>query len=84
MRKQKKVWIMLLLMIVGALVGSALWSLLDGIVPEALMRGITVGTTAAPLTLDLSFVSFTFGMILKVNIGSILGIAVALLISLKV
>lgn len=83
MRKQRKTWVMVLLIIVGAVVGSALWSMLGGVLPDILMRGISIGTTDAPLTVDFTFLKLTFGMVLHVNIGAILGIAAALLISLK-
>jgi hypothetical protein len=73
----------ILICIAGALIGSALWSMLTGILPEALTHTVSIGTTSTPLVLDLTFVTLTLGATLTVNIGGILGIAIGLLISLK-
>ncbi len=83
MRRKGKVWLVLLLCIAGALIGSALWSMLSGVLPSLLTHSVSIGTTGAPFTLDLTFVALTFGAVLTINIGGIIGIAVALLISLK-
>jgi len=83
MRQKGKVWLVILISLVGAMIGSALWTLLSGVLPSVLMQAVSIGTTGAPFTLDLRFVELTFGAVLNINIGGILGIAVALLISLK-
>ncbi len=83
MRHKGKAWLVILICVAGALIGSALWSMLSGVLPPALTHTVSIGSTGAPLTLDLEFVTLTFGAVLTVNIGGILGIAIALLISLK-
>lgn len=82
-RRKGKVWLVVLLSLVGAMIGSALWSMLEDILPAALTHAVALGTTAAPITVNLRFIELTFGAVLNVNIGGILGIAIALLISLK-
>jgi hypothetical protein len=83
MRAKREPWLLLLMVLVGAIVGSLLWSLATPYLPELFAKSITVGTTAAPVTLDLGVVTFTLGLILKVNIGSMLGMVAAFLIYRK-
>lgn len=83
MRRKGKVWLVILLSLAGAMIGSALWSMLSGVLPAALNQSVALGTTGAPFTLDLRFIVLTFGAVFHINIGGILGIAIALLISLK-
>lgn len=71
---------LLLMILVGAIIGSLLWSLVTPYLPEIFSRSITVGTTGAPLTLDLGVVTFTLGLVLHVNIGSMLGMVIAFVI----
>jgi len=76
--KTRSIALLLLLLIVGSILGSALWSLLDPILPAALTRAFSIGTTGGPMHVDLTFIEFTLGCVLKVNIGALVGMAVAL------
>jgi hypothetical protein len=65
----------------GLAIGSLFGELAGGLVPsgwlrELLTRGPTIGLTS-PATVDLRFLSFTFGLALKVNLVGVLGIVVA-------
>ena len=76
--RTRSVALLLLLLIVGSVLGSALWQLLEPILPAALSRSFSIGTTGGPLQVDLNFVTLTLGFVLKVNIGAALGMAAAL------
>ena len=79
----RSIALLILLLVAGSLLGSALWGLLEPILPAALCRAFTVGTTAGPLHLDLNFVELTLGCVLKVNIGALLGMVSALIFWFK-
>ena len=75
--------VLFLLLLAGALIGSALWSLLSSVLPAALNKSFVMGATAAPWVLDLVFVEFTFGIKLDVNIGTLLGMIAAVVLYYK-
>ena len=77
--KAAQFWMILLVMVVGALLGTALWSLLDGVLPAVLSKTYNLGT-ASPLALNLHFFTVTFGFLLHLNVGGMLGMLAALLI----
>lgn len=79
---KKNIWILLLLILVGALLGNVLGEILRAISPEGPVRnifteGFHIGITP-PVTLDLRIISFTIGFSIRANLltllGSILGI----------
>lgn len=72
---------LIVLLVVGALVGALLGELIrilfpGGILEQLFARGVSPGLSAA--TLDLRVVSVTFGFTLRLNLASLLGIALAL------
>jgi hypothetical protein len=84
MPARRGVGLVLLLVVVGLVIGSLFGELLAWVVPggsihDMLTRGPTIGLTS-PLTLDLRFLSLTFGFSLKVNVVGVLGVIVAALI----
>ncbi|MEK6537716.1 MAG: hypothetical protein A2132_02955 [Nitrospirae bacterium RBG_16_43_11] len=79
---KKNIWILLLLILVGALLGNVLGEILRAISPEGPVRnifteGFHIGITP-PVTLDLRIITFTIGFSIRANLltllGSILGI----------
>ncbi len=80
MKAKTSPWILILLLFVGGVVGSLLWALVTPYLPEVLGRSLTVGSTAGPLILDLDVFTLTIGLVLKLNIGSMLGMIVAAII----
>ena len=74
----RSVALLLLLLIVGSVLGRALWHLLEPILPAVLSRSFSIGTTGGPLQVNLNFMTLTLGFVLKVNIGAALGMAAAL------
>ena len=83
MRAKTEPWMLALMILVGAVIGSLLWSLVTPYLPEVFAKSITVGTTGAPLSVDLGVVSLTRGLTLHVNIGSMLGMIAAFIIYRK-
>jgi hypothetical protein len=70
-----------LIVIAGLVVGSLLGELVANIVPSGLLhdlltRGPQIGLSP-PATLDLRFIALTFGMMLKINVVGLLGVALA-------
>lgn len=83
MAAQRGVGIVLLVVIAGLIVGSLLGELFGSLLPsgwahDLLTRGPTIGLTT-PATLDLRFLSLTFGLVFKVNLVGVLGIVIAAL-----
>lgn len=83
MPAQRGFGLLLLVLIAGLAIGSLFGELIGGLVPsgwpsELLTRGPTIGLTS-PATVDLRFLSFTFGVALKVNLVGVVGVVVAAL-----
>lgn len=76
----KKVWVLVLVLLAGVLIFGVLWELLAPSLPASLNKGITIGTTSAPLSLNLSIVELTFGFKLRINPGSVVGLVAGLVI----
>ena len=83
MRAKTEPWMLVLMILVGAVIGILLWSLVTPYLPEVFAKSITVGTTGAPLSVDLGVVSLTLGLTLHVNIGSMLGMIASFIIYRK-
>ena len=82
--KEKNFWILLVLLLSGLVVGGLLGKLAAGTSwLWWLSYGQTFGLTS-PLILDLSVLKITFGFTVEINIASIIGIAIAILIYRKV
>lgn len=83
MRAKTEPWMLVLMILVGAVIGSLLWSLVTPYLPDVFAKSVTVGTTGAPLNVDLGVVALTLGLTLHVNIGSMLGMIAAFIIYRK-
>lgn len=83
MKARTEPWMLVLMILVGAIIGSLLWSLITPYLPEVFAKSITVGTTGAPVSVDLGVLSLTLGLTLRVNIGSMLGMITAFIIYRK-
>lgn len=82
--KDKNIWILLIFILSGLVVGGLLGELAN----QAgglwwLAYGQSFGLSQ-PVQLDLSIVSVTFGLMLKINIASIIGMVLAIFIYRKV
>ena len=76
--RDKNIWILVIFLLAGIVIGGLIGELagkLDFL--WWLGYGQSFGLTE-PLVLDLSVVSLTFGLTFKINIASIIGVAIAL------
>jgi hypothetical protein len=78
---QRGIGLVVLIVLAGLVVGSLLGELVGSLLPagwiqDLLTRGPTIGLTT-PATLDLRFLSVTFGLVLKVNLVGVVGIVLA-------
>lgn len=81
--RDKNIWVLILFIFAGIVVGGLLGELASGIdFLWWLGYGENFGLTE-PLVVDLSIISLTFGAQFKINIASIIGIAIALFIYRK-
>lgn len=79
---------LLVILILGALIGTVIGEVIavmapGGIVETIFSKGISPGLSP-PATLDLKVLSISFGFNVKINLSSLLGIGVALLLYRKV
>lgn len=82
--REKNIWILIVFILSGLVIGGLLGQLASGVeFLWWLAYGQEFGLTS-PLVLDLSIIKITFGLQLKINIASIIGVAVAIFIYRKV
>lgn len=82
--RDKNIWILLLFVLSGLVVGGLIGDIAAGVGGLSWMSyGQQFGLTN-PLELDLSIVKITFALMLKINISSIIGMILAILIYKKV
>ncbi|MCI6908865.1 MAG: DUF4321 domain-containing protein [Clostridiaceae bacterium] len=83
--KWKNAFMFVLVILTGAVVGSLIAQLVQGI-PwlEWLAYGASFGlSTANPVVLDLAVIKLVFGCMVEINIATIIGIVAALLLYRK-
>ncbi len=81
--KEKNVWILLVFILSGIVVGGLLGELASRIDwLWWLSYGESFGLNE-PITLDLSVIQITFGLMFKINISSIIGMILAIFIYKK-
>ena len=82
--KEKNIWLLLLFILSGIVIGGLLGELASKIdFLWWLGYGESFGLTS-PIELDLSVIKITFGLVFKINIASIIGMALAIFIYRKV
>ena len=83
MAAPRGIGLILLVVVSGLMVGSLLGELLGSLLPSGraqdfIARGPMIGLSP-PVTLDLRFLTVTFGLSLKVNLVGVIGIVIAAL-----
>lgn len=82
--KDKNIWILLIFILSGLVIGGLLGNLAAKVdFLWWLAYGESFGISN-PITLDLNILNITFGCIFKINIASIIGMALAIFIYRKV
>ena len=82
--KDKNIWILLIFILSGLVIGGLLGEIakqVDGL--WWLSYGESFGLST-PVNLDLSVISITFALMFKINIASIIGMALAIFVYRKV
>lgn len=82
--KDKNIWILIVFILSGLVIGGLLGELAKQV--DFLLwlgYGESFGLNS-PISLDLSIVTITFGLMFKVNIASIIGMAIAIFIYKKI
>ena len=78
--RNKNLWILLILLLSGIVLGGFLGSLAEGISWLSWLNfGQSFGLDS-PLILNLGVLIITFGLTIKITMASIIGVAIALLI----
>jgi hypothetical protein len=72
----RKAWVLLLVLLAGAIIGGIIWLLLLKVFPANWNVELPIGIS--PTTFNLSLVDLTFGIKLHINPGSAAGLIVAL------
>ena len=82
--KTKNVWILLLFIFSGLVIGGLIGELAGKVdFLWWLAYGQNFGLST-PLELDLNIIKITFGLMIKINVASIIGLIIAVLIYRKV
>jgi hypothetical protein len=86
-KKTDSILVLLVVLLLGALIGSVLGEVIGSLAPggylEAVFsKGIHPGITP-PLVLDLKVLTLTLGVTMKINLASLVGIVLALLLYKK-
>lgn len=79
MRKKSLGWILVIILL-GALIGSALGEVLALILPQGVVKEFflrSASFSVGPATLNLIILTFTLGFSLKINVIGVLGIGFA-------
>lgn len=84
MAKEKNIWIFLIVILSGLVVGGLLGDLASSVSwLEWLAYGQAFGLSN-PIVLDLNVLQLTFGLMININIASIIGMVLAIFIYRKV
>ncbi len=82
--REKNIWVLILFLLAGLVVGGLIGRLASGVSGLWwLSFGQSFGLES-PLVLDLSIFKITFGLMIDINLASIIGMLLALLIYRKV
>jgi hypothetical protein len=71
-------WILLALLVMGGLIGSLLGTAFKDILPILNYSFPAIGL--APTTINLLVITFTFGIVLQLNLASVIGFIIALIV----
>ena len=82
--RDKNIWILLVFLLAGLVIGGLLGELASKVSGLWwLSYGQNFGLSS-PIELDLSVITITFGLMFRINIASIIGMAIAIFIYRKI
>lgn len=82
--RDKNIWILIVFILAGLVIGGLLGELASKV---EFLWWLSYGQEfglSSPVVLDLNIIKLTFGLTLKINIASIIGMAIAIFIYRKV
>ena len=82
--REKNIWILILFILCGIVVGGLLGELASHV---SFLSWLSYGEEfglSSPIELDLSVIKITLGLMFKINIASIIGIVLSMLIYKKI
>ena len=82
--KEKNIWILLIFILSGLVIGGLLGELAHNV---SWLKWMAFGQEfglESPIVLNLGVLTLTFGLMIKINIASIIGLAIAIFIYRKV
>lgn len=82
--KEKNIWILLLFLLAGLVVGGLLGKLASEIPWLWWLSYEQEFGLSTPLVLDLNVLKLTFGLVIKINVASIIGMILAVFIYKKI
>ena len=82
--REKNIWILIIFLLAGIVIGGLLGQVASSVKALGwLAYGEEFGLNS-PVELDLSVMKITFGLVFKINIASIIGMAIAIFIYRKI
>ena len=82
--REKNIWILILCLLAGLVIGGLLGNIAQNVdFLWWLSYGEEFGLTN-PMTLDLSVIKVTLGLVFKINVASIIGMVVAVFVYRKI
>ncbi|MCL2342226.1 MAG: DUF4321 domain-containing protein [Firmicutes bacterium] len=82
--KEKNIWILIIFLLAGIVIGGLLGEIASAVKGLWwLSYGEQFGISS-PVTLDLSIIKVTFGLLFNINVASILGMGIAIFIYRKI
>ena len=82
--REKNVWILIVFLLSGLVIGGLLGEIASKV---SWLWWLSYGESfgiSSPITVDLSVLSITFGLMFKINIASIIGMALSIFIYRKI
>lgn len=82
--REKNIWILLVFLLAGLVIGGLLGKLAAGVPWLWWLSYEQAFGLASPIVLDLNVLKLTFGLIVNINVASIVGMVLAVFIYKKV
>ena len=82
--REKNIWILIIFILAGIVIGGLLGEVSSGVKWLSWLGYGQEFGLSNPIDLDLSVVRITFGLMFKISIASIIGIAIAIFVYKKI
>ena len=82
--REKNIWVLLVFLLAGLVIGGLLGKLASGVSWLWWLSYEQQFGLESPIVLDLSVITLTFGLIFKINVASIIGMILSIFIYKKI